>query len=183
MQQNGNSRFSLDLYPAPVLMKKPATCAIADWIKSLSRHISLQPDDSILLYSSHFLGSFPLAFVFRYSAHLSLYINICMSTSQESVCFHPGFYLSIFICLMVPIDSCHSNCLPQVTDWEIFFLSTLASGNITATVKLPVTWKLICRSGANHSPNPWGAYSELGRCKPAYWKENRPCYCGVLRFT
>lgn len=175
MQQNGNSRFSLDLYPAPIFMKKPATCAIAEWVKPLSRHISLQPDDSILLYSSHFLGSFPLAFVFRYFAHLPLYINICMSTPQESVCFHRGFCLSIFICLVVPIDSCHSTCLPQVTDWEIFPLSTVASGN--------VTWKLICRSGASHSANPWGAYSGLGRCILDYWKENRPCYCGVLRFT
>lgn len=180
MQQNGNSRFPLDLYPPPVLMKKPVTCTIADWIKSLSRHIGLQPDDLILLYSSHFSGRFSLAFIFRYSAH---YINICMSTSQESVCFHWRFCPSIFICLVVPVDSCHSTCLPQVMDREIFFLSTVASGNETATVKLPVTWKLKCRTGASHSPVPWGTYSGLGRCKLAYWKKNWSSYCGVLRFT
>lgn len=76
MQQNGNSMFPLDLYPAPVLMKKPVTSAIADWIKSNETHYpTAWWFDTTLLLT--LFGQLPLSFCFQIFCSLtSLYKHL-----------------------------------------------------------------------------------------------------------
>lgn len=52
--------------------------------------------DCTWLYPLHFLGHFPLTFLFKHSAHLALYINVCMSLSQGSTSFHWRLWFLIF---------------------------------------------------------------------------------------